>query len=318
MGHDTATERSAPVNSNSKGANMHVEVRIANAFIDGPTGGNPAGVVLDANGMSPDQKLAVARQVGLSDTAFISRSDSATVKLEFFTPTRQIAHCGHATVAAFSVMRQLGMIGDGKHSKETIDGNRDVLVDGTRAYMEQRAPTYTRIPARSEIGTRAMAALGLSTNHLREGLDPWVVNTGNGFLLVPLADDRVVAGLRPDLAQVDAVSESLDLIGVYAFSLSTRQPGRHAGARMFAPRFGISEEPGTGMAAGPLASFLHDHMGIRDHHVRIEQGWLMPEPSPSVIDVVLEFDGVRISRLTAGGEARITGSRWIELWTRTD
>jgi PhzF family phenazine biosynthesis protein len=294
-----------------QGNEMQVEVQVANAFIDGPTGGNPAGVVLDANALTTGQKLAVARQVGLSETAFVSRSDTATVKLEFFTPSRQIAHCGHATIATFSLMRQLGLVGDGKHSKETIDGNRDIVVEGTRAYMEQRAPKYTRIPVHSERGARAMAALGLAG--LPGGSDPWVVDTGNGFLLVPLADEGVVAGLRPDLALVEAVSESLDLIGVYAFSRSTKQPGRHAGARMFAPRFGIAEEPGTGMAAGPLACFLHDHMGVRDHEIRIEQGWLMPEPSPSVIDVVLEFEDGRISRLMAGGEARSARSLTVAI-----
>jgi PhzF family phenazine biosynthesis protein len=303
--------KTPPQQLTGQGNQMKVEVQIANAFIDGPTGGNPAGVVLDANALTTEQKLAVARKVGLSETAFVSRSDTATVKLEFFTPARQIAHCGHATIATFSLMRQLGLVGDGKHSKETIDGNRDIVVDGTRAYMEQRAPTYTRIPLHSEPGVRAMAALGLAG--LPDGSDPWVVNTGNGFLLVPLADEGVVAGLRPDLALVEEVSESLDLVGVYAFSSSTKQPGRHAGTRMFAPRFGIAEEPGTGMAAGPLACFLHDHMGVRDHAIRIEQGWLMPEPSPSVIDVVLEFKGGRISRLMAGGEARSTRSTSVEI-----
>jgi PhzF family phenazine biosynthesis protein len=292
---------------------VQVDVRIANAFIDGPTGGNPAGIVLDADELTAAQKLAVARQVGLSETAFVSRSKAATIKLEFFTPSRQIAHCGHATIATFSLLRQLGRVGDGRHSKETIDGNRDIRVDGTRAYMEQRAPTYTRITVQSDLGARAMASLGLSPTGSPDEADPWVVNTGNGFLLVPLADERIVAGLRPDLAQVEAVSEALDLVGVYAFSTTTKRPGRHAGARMFAPRFGIAEEAGTGMAAGPLACFLHEHRGVADHAIRIEQGWLMPQPSPSVIDVVLEFEGGRVSRLMAGGAASIAGSRTVDV-----
>jgi PhzF family phenazine biosynthesis protein len=292
---------------------MQVEICIANAFIDGPTGGNPAGVVLDADGLTTAQKLAVARQVGLSETAFVSTSESATARLEFFTPARQIAHCGHATIATFSVMRQLGRVGDGAHSKETIDGNRAIRVHGDRAYMEQRAPAYTRIPVHSDLGARAMASLGLAPTDLLAGFDPWVVNTGNGFLLVPLADERVVAGVRPDLAQVEAVSEALELIGFYAFSTMTKQPGRHAGARMFAPRYGIDEEAGTGMAAGPLACFLHDHLGFEDREIRIEQGWLMRPPSPSVITVALEFDDGRISRLMAGGAARAVSSMHVEV-----
>jgi len=65
---------------------MLVDVQIVNAFIDGATGGNPAGVVVDANILTAAQKLKVAQQVGLSETAFVSASGSATIKLEFFTP----------------------------------------------------------------------------------------------------------------------------------------------------------------------------------------------------------------------------------------
>lgn len=131
---------------------MHIEVQIVNAFIDGETGGNPAGVVVDANALTAAQKLKVAQQVGLSETAFVSTSDVATIKLEFFTPTRQIAHCGHATIATFTLLRQLGVVGEGHLSKETIDGNRDILVDGEMAFMEQRAPKYTQVAATSELG----------------------------------------------------------------------------------------------------------------------------------------------------------------------
>lgn len=66
---------------------MHVEVRIVNAFTDGAAGGNPAGVVLDADALSTAQKQAIAARVGLSETAFVSASEVAPFKLEFFTPT---------------------------------------------------------------------------------------------------------------------------------------------------------------------------------------------------------------------------------------
>lgn len=292
---------------------MPIEVQIVNAFIDGATGGNPAGVVLDANALTAAQKLRVAQQVGLSETAFVSASDAATIKLEFFTPTRQIAHCGHATIATFSLLRQLGVVGDGHLSKETMDGNRDILVNGEMAFMEQRAPKYTRVAASSELGGRVVVSLGLAQAQLPSGVDPFVVNTGNAFLIVPLPDERSVAELRPHLGLIESLSDELDLIGYYVFSTSTKVKGRHAGARMFAPRFGISEESGTGMAAGPLACFLHDHLGVEDSEMLIEQGWLMQPPSPSVIKVVLELADGKISRLMAGGTARAISSMQVEV-----
>lgn len=292
---------------------MQIEVQVVNAFIDGNAGGNPAGVVVDANALNTAQKLRVAQQVGLSETAFVSASTAATIKLEFFTPTRQIAHCGHATVATFSLLRQLGMVGEGRQSKETIDGIRDILVDREMAFMEQRKPEYTKISAGSELGARAMTSLGLAPAQLLAGVDPYVVNTGNSFLIVPLADERSVAELRPHADLVEALSDELDLIGYYVFSTKTKVSGRHAGARMFAPRFGIPEEAGTGMAAGPLACFLHDRLGVTDPEVFIEQGWLMQPASPSVIKVVFEYAEGRISRLMAGGIARAVSSLRVEV-----
>lgn len=292
---------------------MHIDVQIVNAFIDGATGGNPAGVVVDANTLTAPQKLKVAQQVGLSETAFVCASDTATIRLEFFTPTRQIAHCGHATIAAFSLLRQLGVVGEGHLSKETIDGNRDILVEGEMAFMEQRAPRYTPITVTSELGSRVIASLGITQTQLLSGVAPFVVNTGNAFLLVPLSDERMVAELRPHLNLVESLSDELDLIGYYVFSTTTKVQGRHAGARMFAPRFGIPEEAGTGMAAGPLACLLHDYLGIEDREILIEQGWLMLPPSPSVIKVVLEIAGGEISRLMAGGYARAISSLRLEV-----
>ena len=292
---------------------MQMTVQIVSAFIDGASGGNPAGVVLDADALTPAQKLGIARQVGLSETAFVSASDRATRKLEFFTPTRQIAHCGHATIATFSLLRQRGDLGEGRFSKETIDGNRDILVEGDMAYMEQTAPTYTPIDATSGLGVRLAQSLGMAPGPRPGMTDPMVVSTGNAFLLVHLPDARSLAELRPRHDLIQTISEELDLIGVYVFTTETQRPGRHAGTRMFAPRFAIPEESGTGMAAGPLACLLHDVLDIPHHELLIEQGWLMQPASPSVIRVVLTLEQGRITRLMAGGTARISGSVVVEV-----
>ena len=79
------------------------------------------------------------------------------------------------------------------------------------------------------------------------------------------------------------------MIGFYVYSAQTNVSGRDAGARMFAPRYGIPEESATGMAAGPLACYLYDVLGVRKDTFVIEQGHLMPTPSPSVITVKLDL-----------------------------
>lgn len=250
-----------------------MQVRIVNAFVDGEQGGNPAGVVLQADALSAAQKQAIAAQVGLSETAFVSSSQSAAFKLEFFTPTRQIAHCGHATVATFSLLRQLGLVGEGWSSKETIDGNRDILLQGDLAFMEQRQPQYLDLRNEPEALAEVLAALGITPEQLLPGLWPTRVNTGASFVIVPLRNEAQVAAIVPDQAELARLSEQFELIGFYVFSQQIRQPGRDAGARMFAPRYGIDEESATGMAAGPLACFLHDYLGVTGPRLLIEQGF---------------------------------------------
>ncbi len=291
---------------------MRIDVPIVNAFVDGGRGGNPAGVVLGAERFTPAQKQQIAAAVGLSETAFVSPSSAADFKLEFFTPSRQIAHCGHATIATFSYLRQIGDLVKSESSKETIDGCRAIRLDGSSAFMEQLAPSYQALNDSDR--RTVLQGLGLNEEDLLSGAAPFVVNTGNAFLVLAVNNADVLARLRVDRAAIVSLSEALDLIGVYVFTLQTEISGRDAGARMFAPRYGIDEEPATGMAAGPLACYLHDKLGMRKERYWIEQGRLMAVPSPSVIEVRLNTaDDGTITGLMAGGGAAISETKAIEI-----
>lgn len=283
---------------------MKIEVPIISAFVDGDSGGNPAGVVLNAERFSPEHKQKIAAAVGLSETAFVSPSDSADIKLEFFTPTQQIAHCGHATIATFSFLKQKGLLANDQSSKETIDGVRSVNMEGEAAYMEQKSPRFESLNE-DDLQT-TLKALGIAGEDLIEGTRPALVNTGNSFVVVGIRDAGTIQGLEPDFALIEKLSESLDLIGFYVFSLDGVGDGRDAGARMFAPRYGIQEESATGMAAGPLACYLRERLGIEKQEFSIEQGRWMATPSPSVINVRLNFGPAgRIENLFAGGRGAI-------------
>ncbi|WP_322067159.1 PhzF family phenazine biosynthesis protein [Burkholderia ubonensis] len=277
------------------------------------TGGNPAGVVIDADELTASQKLRVAQQAALSETAFVSKSNVAAIKLEFFTPRRQIAHCGHVTIATFPLLRQLGRVNDGRSSKETIDGCHDIVIDGNTVMLEQHSPTYRTIASTSPLAVKIAQSIGVSKAQIYSAVGPTVVNTGNCFLMVALPGERAVAAIRPNQQSIESVGEELDLIGYYVFSRTTKVPGRHAGARMFAPRFGIAEESATGTVAGPLACFLFECMGVRDTEMSIEQGSLIQPPSPSIIQIVLDVDGSRIYRLMAGGTGLVARSITVEI-----
>jgi len=302
--------------STSQQNTQTVPVQIVNAFVKNGQGGNPAGVVLDADQYSDAQKLLIAQKVGLSETAFVSKSETCGIKLDFFTPTKRIAHCGHATIATFSYLAELERFGDGETSKETVDGPRKIILDHGMAYMEQLAPTYTPATCWPDHGVTlcdVLKSLAITSDDLDDRARPVLVNTGNNFIVVAVKDQATLANITPDQDAINAISEKLDLIGYYIFTTETNDAGIDATTRMFAPRYGITEEAATGMAAGPLACVLHDLLDIKKDSFLIAQGEFMTEPSPSQIKVTLDLKDGRITGLLAGGQGKVMKNLEIAL-----
>ncbi|MET0242989.1 MAG: PhzF family phenazine biosynthesis protein [Flavitalea sp.] len=285
---------------------MTKQVSVINAFsIDGQ-GGNPAGVVFDADNLGNETKQAIATAVGFPETAFVSSSDVADYRLDFFTPVRQIPHCGHATIATFSYMRKIGKISTDEISNETADGNRTIFFKNDEAFMEQRAPTFIQHTDTDEI----LAALNLTHYQLIPGMEIQIVNTGNSFMIVPVIDQLTLSEIKYDRTAVSGISEKYGLIGFYLFAPSK---GFNATARMFAPLYGIDEEAGTGMAAGPLASYLWNREIVTNKNLIIQQGMFMRAPSPSLIKVELLVSNNTIDKLYVGGRAHVSGQTVVHL-----
>jgi PhzF family phenazine biosynthesis protein len=292
-----------------------IQAQIVNGFVTGGIGGNPAGVVLDADELSENEMLGIAAKIGLSETAFVSSSDTEGFKLDFFTPNRRIAHCGHATIATFSYLAELGRISEGETSKETVDGPRRISIKNGAAYMEQLAPQY-RMPgdwAKDDV-TMAdfLQSLGITESDLDSSIGPILVNTGNSFIVVGVKDGASLRNLKPDFDLISVISEKLDLIGYYVFTTDSNATDKDATTRMFAPRYAIQEESATGMAAGPLACVLHDHLHIEKDTFLLEQGRFMEPASPSLITVELTVENGEIQNLMAGGHGKVSRSLNID------
>ncbi len=275
------------------------ELYLVKAFTEQPNGGNTAGVVLYADRLPRERRQKIAAMLGLSETAFVSASDLADVKVEFYTPIKQIPHCGHATVAAFSLLWQKGLLLNGNAVKESIEGTRQISYENGKVYQSQMPPQYTPLDAAGLSARLVADALGLPDGFVFAQA-PIIASTGVPFLLVPLPDERSLHTLHPDQELIRAISDKAGLVGFYAFTTNVQQAD--ATTRMFAPSYGIPEESATGMAAGPLACFLHDHLGYQKNTFLILQGYHLRHPSPSQIEVQLEVDNEQhITGLRAGG-----------------
>lgn len=293
-----------------------ISAHIVNGFVAGEVGGNPAGVVLDADNLNETDMLKIATKIGLSETAFVSSSESEGFKLDFYTPNRRIAHCGHATIATFSHLATLGLVSEGETSKETVDGPRKILIKDGAAYMEQLAPKYRSSGAWEKDGVTledVLHSLGISKEDLDDSSSPILVNTGNSFIVIGVKNGTVLQNLKPNFEQINDISEKLDLVGYYVFTVESEATDKDATTRMFAPRYAIEEEAATGMAAGPLACVLYDQLGIQKDTFVIEQGHFMEPVSPSLITVDLDIEAGLIKGLMAGGYGKVMKRVEIEL-----
>lgn len=276
-----------------------LNVEIVNALTRNGKNGNPAGVVLEANSLSKVERQRIAAQVGYSETAFLEKTSTGDYRVEFYTPVRPIAFCGHATVATFSLLKSLGMEPRSFLNVEVSGTSMQVHYDGDQVFMQQRGPRYESLDDQRLM--EVLEAIGLEREQVDPAFRPQVVDTGNRFMLVSLRSREDLAALRADHSRIKEISEKMGLIGFYVF---LRISGEHAAtSRMFAPLYGILEEAATGMAAGPLAAVLVEQFGVSAGEIRLLQGEFMSPSQGSEIVVRAEVRDSRVVALKVGGRS---------------
>ncbi|MEU3047421.1 MULTISPECIES: PhzF family phenazine biosynthesis protein [unclassified Streptomyces] len=230
-----------------------MRIRIVDAFAHRPFTGNPAGVlVLDSPGFPGDAWLQnVAAEVNLSETAFahpLPPGAEADFALRWFTPAAEVDMCGHATLATAHVLH-----GDGRTEGPVRFAARCGILTATTGddgTVTLDFPTSPLAPVAAPDGlAEALGATPLSVHDTGEHI---------GDLLVELADERAVRGLRPDTAALAALSDR----GVIATAPAEDPAGVHDYvSRCFFPRLGIDEDPVTGSAHTALAPFWSARLG---------------------------------------------------------
>jgi PhzF family phenazine biosynthesis protein len=274
-------------------------VHVLPAFTRAGLGGNPAGVVLDAEGLSEAAMQETARRAALSETVFLLPSARADFRLRFFTPTDEVDLCGHASVAAFQLLRRLERVKDGDLTMETRAGLLRVeVLAGGLVLVEQKPPEFFEtVPAKA-----LSKALGVPASRISAaGLPAQIVSTGLRDLLVPVAGLKKLKSLKPDRETLKTLCWSLDVIGVHAFSEETLLPGSTAHARNFAPLYGIDEEAATGTSNGALACYLRRHGRLASDSAVFEQGDGLGRPSE--ILARLDCEDGRVLSVRVGGRA---------------
>lgn len=232
--------------------------------------GNPAGVVSNADGLSADEMQKIARELNNSETAFLFTEgcEDCDVRVRFFTPSTEVPICGHATISAhyvYALERQLS--GHTKVLQKTGAGILPVDIyeeNGDYQIVMTQGKVSVSEPLSKEVKGRILDALGLAETQLLAGLPMAVASTGHSKVMVGIQDIKKLHQLAPDLAALSAISAEIGCNGYYVFTLCPQRDEPLVHGRMFAPAIGISEDPVTGNANGPLGAYLV-HMGYADN-----------------------------------------------------
>jgi len=264
-----------------------MQVYTLNAFSNAPQGGNPAGVVLVADNLSDLEMQQIATDVGLSETAFVSKSNRASFRVRFFTPVMEVDLCGHATIATFYLMRYLNIIKKGSYTQETNAGILRIEVDNQIVTMEQLAPTFYETIDKKTIAR----SLNIPLEDIMKDLPIQVVSTGLKDIIIPVKSLNTIKRIKPDYSEITAISERYDTVGYHIFTLEV-ESGSFAHCRNLAPRYGINEEAATGSASGALACYLNRYEIVDvPSKIAFEQGYTMGSPSEIIVELTRKSDG---------------------------
>jgi len=236
-----------------------VRVFQVDAFTATRFSGNPAGVVLDADALSSADMQALARELNNGDTAFLLQpdADDHDLRVRFFTPRREAAFVGHATLAAHAVLAYLQLPPRRRQKQLAGIVEVDTLANAhpARVAIHQAPPPAPRT-ADIKLVRAVLEALSLTEQQLDAECPPAIVGTGSTRLLLGLAQGATLAALQPDLSRLAALSEHGGAPGYFLFSRRPAVPDVFTEARMFCPALGIPEDPVSGNAHALLGAYL--------------------------------------------------------------
>ncbi len=304
----------------------------ADVFTDHAFGGNQLAVLPDARGLSPGQMMQIAKEFNFSETIFVLPPEDAanTRRVRIFTPGAELPFAGHPTVGAAYVLAVTGEIDlEGDETNVVFEegvGPVPVLIKSRegKPYFTQltaaRIPELIRKDFDPEIIARGLS-LDVSDLDLARRYSSEVVSAGVPFLIVPLKTIEALSRVKFDQRAWEAVVGSGGTAEVFIFTEDESSKARGGvlngdgilRARMFAPSFGVPEDPATGSACACLGGYLAWRSARTDGTLRycVNQGVEMGRPSR--LDVEVDIQRGSVSSVRVGGRSVLISSGTLHL-----
>ncbi|MFD1899746.1 PhzF family phenazine biosynthesis protein [Enterococcus termitis] len=236
---------------------MECTVLRIDAFTETPGQGNPAGVVLDGDRFSTEDMQKIAKRVGYNETVFCCTSESADVKLRYFTPGHETPLCGHATMGSLFALYQNK--GSRKLTIETGAGLLPVYYNDelNQLTMTQATPRFIDFE-----GDQAAlcASLGIQLSDLDHHLPIKYGNTGSWTLILPVKDVSVLDAMKPDSKRFPELLKEVPKASIHPITILSQDEGIMTARHFSSPFSGTTEDSVTGTASGVMGAYALNHI----------------------------------------------------------
>ncbi|MEJ8574354.1 PhzF family phenazine biosynthesis protein [Microbaculum marinum] len=296
---------------------------VLDVFTDKPLSGNPLAVVHDCDGLDGTAMQSIAKEFNLSETVFVlpAENPAHTAKVRIFTPGKEVPFAGHPTVGTAIILARKRW-GTGE---DADGGERDgivvleekigivrigVTLKNGSAFAEFDIPQKPSVLERAIDTELAAAALGLVPAEIGfENHRPSSFTAGLDFDFVPVRDLGVLKRCKLERRTFD---KAFAAKAAYVYTRETYSTGNDFHARMFAPGFGVEEDPATGSAAAAFAGVIRQFDqplgGI--HRYRIEQGHIMGRASQIGLEIDVQGD---LHAVRIGGDAVVVAEGTLDV-----
>ena len=279
---------------------------LVDAFTVRPLAGNPCAVIFDADELDEFTMQALAREMNLSETAFVRRSRLADFGVRYFTPAEEIPLAGHPTIATTFALVDSGRLRlRGDCTTITLELKVGPIVveilsengKAQRMVMTQKKPQFLATYSAEKV----LPAFGLRPDEALPGVPLQTVSTGTPQLMVPVRHLEALRRAQLDIAAYNRLRAHGDFFSPHLFCLQGFTPAGRTAARHFGTPPDTLEDPFTGSATGGMAAYLWRYGLIDEPQFTAEQGHDMQRPGQGSVEVVGERDDIQAVKV--GGAA---------------
>jgi trans-2,3-dihydro-3-hydroxyanthranilate isomerase len=288
---------------------MKLDFTTVDVFTDRQFGGNPLAVVSNAQGLAADQMQSIAAEFNLAETTFVlpPKDPAHTAEVRIFTPRAELPFAGHPNIGTAFILARQGKcygraVGDAVVFEEKAGLVRTELIRDGASVAGARLSAPQPLARGEDIASEIVAAAcAIAVSDIETASHaPCIASCGIPFVLVELKTRSSLATAQPHSATFAEHLKADRVTGILLYARDERDKV-DLQVRMFAPLYGIPEDPATGSANAALVGLLASLRPEPDLMLRLRIAQGIEMGRPSLLEAAAEKKNGRITGMWIGG-----------------